>query len=40
MHSEWKPETGPMILDKAKSFCDEMKITYTYSVMAGCKKTV
>ena len=29
-----------MILDDAKSVCNETKITYTYSVMVGCKITV
>jgi hypothetical protein len=27
MHSKGKPVTGPMIIEKAKSLCDEMKIT-------------
>jgi hypothetical protein len=40
MHCEGKPETVPIILDKAKSFCNEMKITDIYSVMPGCKITV
>jgi hypothetical protein len=40
MCSEGKPETGLTVLDKAKSFCNEMKIIDTYSVMAGCKITV
>jgi hypothetical protein len=40
MYSEGKPENGLTVLDTAKSFCNEMKIIDTYSVVAGCKITV
>ena len=36
MHSEGKPVTGPMIIEKAKSFYDEMTITYKCTFSEGC----
>jgi hypothetical protein len=36
MHSEGKPVTGPMIVEKAKCFYDEMKITGKCVFSEGC----
>jgi hypothetical protein len=37
-HSEGKLVTGPMIIEKANSFYDEMKITGKLIFSEGCKK--
>jgi hypothetical protein len=37
MHSESKPVTVPMIIEKAKSFFDEMKMTSVHSLRAVAK---
>jgi hypothetical protein len=35
MRSEAKPATGPVIMEKDKSFCDKMKITDTCTFSDG-----
>jgi hypothetical protein len=37
-HSEGKPLTAPTIIEKAKSFYDEIKITDKYTFSEGCNK--
>jgi len=37
VHSEGKPVTVPMIIEKAKSFFDEIKVTSVHSLRALAK---
>jgi hypothetical protein len=39
VHSEEKPVTGLVIIEKAKTFYDEIKATDKCTVMVGCKVT-
>jgi hypothetical protein len=38
MHCSGKPKTGPMIIEKAKYFYDEIKITDKCAFSEGSKK--
>jgi hypothetical protein len=38
MHSEGNPVTGPMIIEKAKSFYNEMEMTSVHSFESSNKK--
>jgi hypothetical protein len=36
VHCKGKLVTGPTIIEKAKSFCNELKITYKRTLSEGC----
>jgi hypothetical protein len=40
MHAEGKPRSGPVVIDKAKRFCDEMKITNKCAFPGGWLQNV